>query len=52
MQLPSRKSARFADVTTGLDPVVHGEVLHTKAATISKRRLRMDCRVKPGNDAW
>jgi hypothetical protein len=28
-------------VTTGLDPVVHGEV-----------RLTMDCRIKSGNDEW
>jgi hypothetical protein len=31
-------------VTTGLDPVVHVDLP-------SKRRCRMDCRIKSGNDA-
>ena len=31
-------------VTTGLDPVVHADSPHV-------RRRRMDCRVRPGNDA-
>jgi hypothetical protein len=32
-------------VTTGLDPVVHADSLHT-------RRCPMDCRIKSGNDGW
>jgi hypothetical protein len=38
-------------VTTGLDPVVHAEMRRTLGAVnASKRRVRMDCRVKPSND--
>jgi hypothetical protein len=37
-------------VTTGLDPVVHVEVQRSKTSDVM-RLSRMDCRVKPGNDA-
>jgi hypothetical protein len=39
-------------VTTGLDPVVHarGAANAVGAVNASKRRVRMDCRIKPGND--
>ena len=37
-------------VTTGLDPVVHADVPQ-KSAGRSAPLFRVDCRVKPGNDA-
>jgi hypothetical protein len=38
-------------VTTGLDPVVHAELgKRNRAAIPGMCHLRMDCRVKPGND--
>jgi len=38
-------------VTTGLEPVVHADGTKERHGGKSqKRRLCMDCRVKPGND--
>ena len=51
--LPRRLSARPPYppfVTTGLDPVVHGEAPRSSTVRISRFHRRMDCRVKPGND--
>jgi hypothetical protein len=37
-------------ITTGLDPVVHFAVQRSRQAGLNMRPVRMDCRVKPGND--
>jgi hypothetical protein len=45
------KQQRILLVTTGLDPVVHGDLRFLRAAeNFAGPHFRMDCRVKPGND--
>jgi hypothetical protein len=44
------KRCRSPLVTTGLDPVVHADVPSIQHRT-EQLRGRIDCRVKPGNDA-
>jgi len=41
-------------VIRGLDPRIHAEIGHDYNVPVGSgaRTIGMDCRVKPGNDAW